>query len=45
MRSYERSTAAHNTIEIDGADSTEVWGGVPGRPPGPGARPGGPGPR
>jgi uncharacterized heparinase superfamily protein len=24
-RSYERSTAAHNTIEIDGADSTEVW--------------------
>jgi uncharacterized heparinase superfamily protein len=25
-REYERSTAAHNTIEIDGADSTEVWG-------------------
>jgi uncharacterized heparinase superfamily protein len=25
MRSYERSTAAHNTIEIDSADSTEVW--------------------
>ena len=26
MRSYERSTAAHNTAELDGADSTEVWG-------------------
>jgi uncharacterized heparinase superfamily protein len=26
-RDYERSTAAHNTVEIDGADSTEVWGG------------------
>jgi len=25
-RGYERSTAAHNTVEIDGADSTEVWG-------------------
>jgi uncharacterized heparinase superfamily protein len=25
-RDYERSTAAHNTAEIDGADSTEVWG-------------------
>lgn len=25
-RQYERSTAAHNTLEIDGADSTEVWG-------------------
>jgi uncharacterized heparinase superfamily protein len=25
-RSYERSTAAHNTVEIDGTDSTEVWG-------------------
>ena len=25
VRSYERSTAAHNTIEIDDADSTEVW--------------------
>jgi uncharacterized heparinase superfamily protein len=25
-RGYERSTAAHNTLEIDGADSTEVWG-------------------
>jgi uncharacterized heparinase superfamily protein len=26
VRSYERSTAAHNTAELDGADSTEVWG-------------------
>jgi uncharacterized heparinase superfamily protein len=26
VRGYERSTAAHNTLEIDGADSTEVWG-------------------
>jgi uncharacterized heparinase superfamily protein len=26
VRGYERSTAAHNTVEIDGADSTEVWG-------------------
>lgn len=25
-RSYERSTRAHNTVEIDGADQTEVWG-------------------
>jgi uncharacterized heparinase superfamily protein len=25
-RDYERSTAAHNTLEIDGANSTEVWG-------------------
>ena len=25
VRSYERSTAAHNTVEVDGADSTEVW--------------------
>ena len=25
-RSYERSTAAHNTVEIDGANSTQVWG-------------------
>jgi uncharacterized heparinase superfamily protein len=25
-RDYERSTAAHNTLEVDGADSTEVWG-------------------
>ena len=23
---YERSTAAHNTLTVDGADSTEVWG-------------------
>jgi uncharacterized heparinase superfamily protein len=27
VRSYERSTAAHNTVEVDGTDSTEVWGG------------------
>jgi uncharacterized heparinase superfamily protein len=26
VRDYERSTAAHNTVEVDGADSTEVWG-------------------
>lgn len=25
-RAYQRSTAAHNTVEIDGRDSTEVWG-------------------
>jgi uncharacterized heparinase superfamily protein len=25
-RQYERSTAAHNTVEIDGEDQTEVWG-------------------
>jgi uncharacterized heparinase superfamily protein len=25
-RNYERSTAAHNTLEIDDTDSTEVWG-------------------
>jgi uncharacterized heparinase superfamily protein len=25
-REYERSTAAHNTLEIDRRDSTEVWG-------------------
>jgi len=25
-RDYERSTAAHNTIEIDGSNQTEVWG-------------------
>jgi uncharacterized heparinase superfamily protein len=25
-RNYERSTAAHNTVEVDGTDSTEVWG-------------------
>ena len=26
VRGYERSTAAHSTVELDGADSTEVWG-------------------
>ena len=26
LRSYERSSAAHNTAEVDGTDSTEVWG-------------------
>ena len=26
VRDYERSTAAHNTVEVDGTDSTEVWG-------------------
>jgi len=26
VRNYERSTAAHNTVELDGTDSTEVWG-------------------
>jgi uncharacterized heparinase superfamily protein len=26
-RSYDRSTAAHNTVEIAGQDSAEVWGG------------------
>jgi uncharacterized heparinase superfamily protein len=26
VRQYQRSTAAHNTLEIDRADSTEVWG-------------------
>ncbi|MGH3217624.1 MAG: heparinase II/III domain-containing protein [Streptosporangiaceae bacterium] len=26
VRRYERSTAAHNTVQVDGADSTEVWG-------------------
>jgi uncharacterized heparinase superfamily protein len=25
-RAYERSTTAHNTVEIDGEDQTEVWG-------------------
>lgn len=25
-RSYERSTAAHSTVEVDGEDQTEVWG-------------------
>ncbi len=24
-RQYDRSTAAHNTVEIDGTDSSEVW--------------------
>jgi uncharacterized heparinase superfamily protein len=26
VRDYERSTAAHNTVAVDDADSTEVWG-------------------
>ena len=26
-RQYDRSTAAHNTVTIDGLDSCEVWGG------------------
>jgi len=26
VRRYERSTAAHNTVQVDDADSTEVWG-------------------
>ena len=26
VREYERSTAAHSTAQVDGADSTEVWG-------------------
>ena len=26
VRSYERSTAAHNTLDVDDTDSTEVWG-------------------
>jgi uncharacterized heparinase superfamily protein len=26
VREYERSTAAHSTVEVDGTDSTEVWG-------------------
>ena len=26
VRRHERSTAAHNTVQVDGADSTEVWG-------------------
>ena len=25
-RSWERSTAAHNTVEVDGQNSSEVWG-------------------
>lgn len=27
QRHHERSTAAHNTVEVDGANSSEVWGG------------------
>ena len=26
LRAYQRSTAAHNTLEIDAANSSEVWG-------------------
>jgi uncharacterized heparinase superfamily protein len=26
VRAYQRSTAAHNTVELDDGDSTEVWG-------------------
>ncbi len=26
VRRHERSTAAHNTVQVDEADSTEVWG-------------------
>jgi hypothetical protein len=26
-RQYERSTAAHNTVSVDGLDSSQVWGG------------------
>lgn len=26
LRTFERSTKAHNTLEINGADSSEVWG-------------------
>jgi len=26
VRQHERSTAAHSTVTVDGADSTEVWG-------------------
>ena len=26
VRRRERSTAAHNTVQVDGTDSTEVWG-------------------
>jgi uncharacterized heparinase superfamily protein len=26
VRAYERSTAAHSTVEIDGQNSSEVWG-------------------
>ena len=27
VRMYERSTASHNTVEINGENSSEVWGG------------------
>ncbi|MDF2384365.1 alginate lyase family protein [Nostoc ellipsosporum NOK] len=27
VRLFERSTAAHSTVVVDGADSSEVWGG------------------
>jgi uncharacterized heparinase superfamily protein len=27
QRDEERGTAAHSTVQVDGADSTEVWGG------------------
>lgn len=27
QRQLERSTAAHSTVEVDGCDSSEVWGG------------------
>lgn len=26
MRQYDRSTAAHNTVQIDGRDQSEMWG-------------------
>jgi uncharacterized heparinase superfamily protein len=26
IREYERSTSAHNTVQVDGVDQTEVWG-------------------
>jgi uncharacterized heparinase superfamily protein len=26
VRQHERGTAAHSTVQVDGADSTEVWG-------------------
>jgi uncharacterized heparinase superfamily protein len=26
VRQHERSTAAHSTVQVDGTDSTEVWG-------------------
>jgi len=40
VRRRERSTAAHNTVQVDVADSTEVWGVFRA---GPGQRPGRPG--